>query len=308
MKSRLINTRPFMAPQDTYSLRGICMLMIIIHHVFKQYSNCPDSIMRWGYLGVAVFFVISGWGMYCSMERQEDLTWGYFAKQMKKLLIPYVIIWPIAEIFYCVQHIDYLSVRGLLRDFITLTFPPYPALWFFKVIVAAYVLSIGTFILIKSKITRLVIISLFSIIYYILAWKVVHLPMWWWGTSLCIVAGMWMAAYKEKLEFLFNNYKYILLIGFVIAYFITLHHNFLHILPSRTVHSFIFAIAMLSAVSVFNIVNPISNYIGRNSLLFYLFHIPICELLTPPHIRVSSLQMDSLSIRSDNYDYIDYIV
>lgn len=308
MQYKLLNSRPIMDIQDTYTLRGICMLMIIIHHVYKLYPDCPDSIMRWGYLGVAVFFVISGWGMYCSMERQEDLTWGYFAKQMKKLLIPYVIIWPIAEIFYCVQHIDYLSVRGLLRDFITLTFPPYPALWFFKVIVAAYVLSIGTFILIKSKITRLVIISLFSIIYYILAWKVVHLPMWWWGTSICVVAGMWMAAYKEKLEYLFNNYKYILLIGFVIAYFITLHHNLLHILPSRTVHSFIFAIAMLSVVSVFNIVNPISDYIGKNSLLFYLFHISICELLAPPPIRVSSPKMGRFSLRSDNHGYLDNIV
>ena len=92
MGYKVLNTRYMMDPLDTYSLRGICMLMIIIHHVFKLYPDCPDSIMRWGYLGVAVFFVISGWGMYCSMERQEDLTWGYFAKQMKKLLYLLLII------------------------------------------------------------------------------------------------------------------------------------------------------------------------------------------------------------------------
>jgi peptidoglycan/LPS O-acetylase OafA/YrhL len=240
--------------------------------------------MRWGYLGVAVFFVISGWGMYCSMNRQEEVTWKYFGKQMKKLLIPYIVIWPIAETIYCVQHIDYLSAFGLLRDFLSLTFPPFPGLWFLKVIFVAYTLSIGTFILVKSKITRLVIISLFSIIYYILAWKVVHIPMWWWGTSLCIVAGMWMAAYKDNLQKIFDK-KIIILVCAVIVYYLTLNYNIL-LLPSRTIHSFVFAIAMLSTVAVFNIANPIFDYIGRNSLLFYLIHVPMCELLAPPPCEI----------------------
>lgn len=48
MQNKLLNSRPIFDPQDTYTLRGICMIMIMIHHVFKLYSGCPDSIIRWG--------------------------------------------------------------------------------------------------------------------------------------------------------------------------------------------------------------------------------------------------------------------
>ena len=279
MHNKLLNSRPIFDPQDTYTLRGICMIMIMIHHVFKLYSGCPDSIIRWGYLGVAVFFLISGWGMYCSMFKNNDVTWKYFWKQMKKLLVPYVFIWPLAEILYVVHHPDYSSATELARDFFSLTFPPFPGLWFFKVIVIAYAISIITFILINNRLGRLIILSLFSVIYYTLAWKILQLPMWWWGTSLCIVAGMWMAAYKDELHKVYNK-KYIILIFSIVAYYVTFHYNVLPI-PSRTIHSFFFAIAILSFGSVFNIANPILDYIGRNSLLFYLFHIAMCELLVP---------------------------
>lgn len=280
MRYKLLNSRPLMASQDTYSLRGICMLMIIIHHVFKLYPDCPESIMRWGYLGVAVFFVISGWGMYCSMERQEKVTWEYFAKQMKKLLIPYAIIWPLAEILYCAQHVDYLSAFGLLRDFFTLTFPPFPSMWFLKVIVVAYAFAIITFILVNNRLARLVIVSFFSIVYYVVAWKILKLPLYWYGTSLCIAAGLWMAAYREELSRIYS-WKYALLIGGIILYYVSFHYNVLP-LPSRTIHSFAFAIAMLSFISIISIANPILDYIGRNSLLFYLVHVSLCELLPPP--------------------------
>lgn len=302
----VINTRPLMDIIDTYSLKGICMLMIMCHHVLKLYPDCPDSIGRWGYLGVAVFFLISGWGMYSSMAKKEDVTWGYFWKQMKKLLIPYMIIWPMAETMYCVRYPEYISAIGLIRDFFTLTFPPFPGMWFLKVIVVAYIISIITFILVKNRLARLAIVSLLSAAYYIVAWKIVKLPLYWYGTSLCIVAGMWMAAYKDQLQKIFDK-KIIIFICAIVAYYITLHYNLLPI-PSRTVHSFVFAIAMVAAVSIFNIANPIMDYIGRNSLLFYLIHVPLCELLAPPPIRISSPTMGGIKHRLNTNGYLNNIV
>ena len=279
MQNKWLNSRPIMDPQDTYTLRGICMIMIMVHHVFKVYPECPESIMRWGYLGVAVFFLISGWGMYCSMTKQSQITWRYFWKQIKKIIVPYIVVWPSAEVIYCVFYPHYLSFTNIIRDFVSFTFPPFPGLWFYKVILGAYIIHIITFILIKNKLARLLIVSVFSVAYYLIAWKILQLPMWWWGTSLCIVAGMWMAAYKDELHKVYNK-KYIILIFSIVAYYVTFHYNVLPI-PSRTIHSFFFAIAILSFGSVFNIANPILDYIGRNSLLFYLFHIAMCELLVP---------------------------
>ena len=279
---------------DTYSLKGICMLMIMFHHVLKLFPGCPESIMRWGYLGVAVFFLVSGWGMYSSMAKKEDVTLGYFGRQMKKLLIPYLIAFPLSESLYYLHHADFISFSDVICDLCTLSFSPVVDLWFFKVIVATYVISILTFILVMNRLARLAIVSMFGAAYYIVAWKILKLPLYWYGTSLCIVAGMWMAAYKNQLQKIYDK-KIIIFVCAIVAYYITLHYNLLPI-PSRTVHSFAFAIAMVAAVSIFNFANPIMDYIGRNSLLFYLIHVPLCELLAPPPFEFLRLKWIALGI------------
>lgn len=115
-----------------------------------------------------------------------------------------------------------------------------------------------------------------------------------------------MAAYKDNLQKIFDK-KIIILVCAVIVYFLTLNFNIIP-LPSRTIHSFIFSIAMLSTVAVFNIANPIFDYIGRNSLLFYHVHISVCELLAPPPLRDTSPKEGGLDSRFDNYGYLNNII
>lgn len=48
----ILNNRPVMDKIDTYSLRGICMLMIIVHHVYKVFVSdygYPSNVMDGGY-------------------------------------------------------------------------------------------------------------------------------------------------------------------------------------------------------------------------------------------------------------------
>lgn len=98
MGYKVLNTRPFMDIQDTYTLRGLCMLMIIVHHVIKLMPNCPMTIWRWGDLGTAVFFFISGWGLYCSMEKRVKIDWSYFGLNIKKLIVPFLVVWLVTEV------------------------------------------------------------------------------------------------------------------------------------------------------------------------------------------------------------------
>lgn len=288
MQNKLLNSRPMMDIQDTYTLRGICMLMIIVHHVFKMYPDCPDTIMRWGFLGTSLFFFASGWGLYCSMNKRAEVDCAYFVSHIKKLLVPYLVIWPITELMYCIRYPEYFSALSLCRDFFTLTLPPYPGLWFLKVIFGAYVLSMLTFIIVKSRLWRLLIVSAFSIVYYVLAWKIIDLPLYWYGGVLCFAIGMWIAAYREKFKW-FLNKKYLILALSILAYYLFFFHNLLP-LPSRTMLCLAFSLAMVSLVSILNIANPICDYIGRNSLLFYLWHVSLCELILPPPPRRDSSQ------------------
>lgn len=280
MGYKVFNTRHMMDPLDTYTLRGICMLMIIVHHVFKMYPDCPGTVMRWGFLGTGLFFFVSGWGLYCSMNKRTEVDWVYFVTQIKKLLIPYLVIWPITELMYCVRYSEYFSMLSVCRDFFTLTFPPFPALWFMKVIVATYILTIITFIAMRNKLIRLIVVTIFCFAYYWMAWKVWQLPTWWFGNVPCFVVGMWLAAYKENLKWILDK-KYLLLILSVFGYYLFFRHNPFPI-PTRTFLCVAFSFGMVSLVSVYNVINSACDYIGRNSLLFYLWHVSLCELIIPP--------------------------
>ena len=94
-KKEILNNNPVMHINDTYALRGVCMLMIIIHHIYKVFYSDFGYPMNqiysmWGDLGTAVFFFLSGYGLYCSLSKQGCVSWAYVKKCFTKLLLPFV--------------------------------------------------------------------------------------------------------------------------------------------------------------------------------------------------------------------------
>lgn len=70
--------------ESTYSLRGICMLMIIASHIPYTMNNFTTSIIlhyllfdHWGAFGTALFFLLSGYGMFLSLERTKEINSDY---------------------------------------------------------------------------------------------------------------------------------------------------------------------------------------------------------------------------------------
>lgn len=50
MQNNGLNTRPIMSLQDSDALRGICMLMIMIHHLNGSYCNVCYNLCNECYL------------------------------------------------------------------------------------------------------------------------------------------------------------------------------------------------------------------------------------------------------------------
>lgn len=93
--------------EDTYSLKGICLLMIIIHHIYKiwvsDYNYEVNQIINyWGDLGSGVFFLLSGYGLFCSLSNTKDFA-KYALKCLKKLFAPYCVVWGLF-IFFSFFH------------------------------------------------------------------------------------------------------------------------------------------------------------------------------------------------------------
>ena len=279
MAPQLLNNRPMMDIQDTYSLRGICMLMIVAHHVLKSIPDCPMTIWRWGDLGTAVFFFISGWGLYCSMVKREIVDWGYLWQNLKKLLIPYLIVWTLTELAFKLIHPDY-SCTKMICDGLTLSYPSFAVanLWFFKVILTTYILSILTYMWVKQRVLRLSIVTLLCTLYIIVAWRVLRLPSYWWCFILCFPFGMWLSAYRSELNGVLSHKWAIAAISAAI-YVLFMNFDILP-MPAAIKYEPAFCLLTVSLVSIFNIQSKLLYFIGKNSLLFYLIHLAVILLLT----------------------------
>lgn len=279
MAYKLLNSRPMMDIQDTYTLRGICMLMIIVHHVIKLMPDCLMTIWRWGDLGTAVFFFISGWGLYCSMEKRENVDWRYLWQNVKKLIIPYLVVWALTELTFKLIHPEY-SCTKMICDGLTLSYPSFTVanLWFFKVILSTYVLSILTYIWVKRRVLRLSIVTLLCLVYIIVAWRALRLPSYWWCSVFCFPIGMWLSAYRSELNGV-QSHKWAIAAISAAIYVLFMNFDILP-MPAAIKYEPAFCLLTVSLVSIFNNQSKLLYFIGKNSLLFYLIHLAVILLLT----------------------------
>lgn len=75
----------------TYSLRGIAIIGIIIHHLTRHILNNPNGYPLFydlGYLGVGVFLFLSGYGNVKSYNINK--LKNYWEKKFVKIFLPYV--------------------------------------------------------------------------------------------------------------------------------------------------------------------------------------------------------------------------
>lgn len=115
--------------EDTYSLRGLCMLAIIGHHLYQWTESrygvgCPLPIelvfSNAGYLGSAIFFLISGYGTSLSLWKNKQTTVGTI-NRLLKLYLPFVFYWVIGSIMLLTEG-NGLKTIGFL-GLITLDLP-----------------------------------------------------------------------------------------------------------------------------------------------------------------------------------------
>ncbi len=96
---------------DSYALRGVCMIMIIVHHTYLSAIEMPgchtDSWLAdvgtgwlWGYGGTGVFLFLSGFGMFFSLRRNRLSGRAYIRSKFIRLFIPYLWLWAVSLIIY----------------------------------------------------------------------------------------------------------------------------------------------------------------------------------------------------------------
>lgn len=257
-----------MEKNDTYSLRGMCMLMIMIHHIYKCLVvdfNFPSNMIDcfWGDLGTGVFFFISGYGLYYSLKR-ECVMPKTLLKNLNKLLVPFFVISALALMFI-LSIGDTLSLSNMLQNVVTLSLPQ-GGLWFLKAITIIYIITISLFSLKISDELKVFILFFLNLVYVTVAVRYLNFDSYLFGTIVNFPLGMYFALKDNGHG---NFYLSIILLTLL---FIFASH--LNVKTSLSIKSPIFSLLLINVCAIIPS-NRLFYYIGKKSLLFYLFHIAI---------------------------------
>lgn len=99
--------------------KGIALLFVLIYHYWVLSGSVPISIIGFdtiillgGEIGVTMFFVLSGVGIYCLLKSKETVTWFSFIKSRITKIIPLYYISILFVIGLTPTGASYLSKSG----------------------------------------------------------------------------------------------------------------------------------------------------------------------------------------------------
>lgn len=256
--------------RDTTYLRGLAIIIIVIHHVYQftcnkygvNYPSYASLILgNLGNLGCAVFFLLSGYGLTCSVIKSTPISFAYFYKHLIKLISPFLFIWLIDS--FCIHYAEGISITNLLT--LSISTNKY---WFLKEIFLIYVIFfIPNFIERRHDTLLIILPATFAISIVLL-----RFDRWWWNTTFCFPLGVACSLYYTQLTSLYNNYKRELIISFILLFIIffwlSYYSGYFEILRSL---SFATLTVMIVPYRKHNI--KLLDYCSKESLKIYIFHI-----------------------------------
>ena len=155
--------------KDTYSLRGICMLMIMIAHVCQQndyqFVGIGKQLMylleKGGFLGTSVFLLLSGYGCFFSFSKGK-MSFSFICEKLIRIVKPFLV----ASFFLFVIRFFILDKPGGILDTMQQLFTlslsyevPLPSpnvnMWFLKIIFILYVITLSVFYIFKTPKNRI---------------------------------------------------------------------------------------------------------------------------------------------------------
>lgn len=122
-------------------LMGIATIMILLCHARPNGVTLPDSLLYLlglGQYGVNIFFFLSGFGIYYSLNYSKNI-YLWYKKRLIRIFIPYLLI--ILPILFSCE--EYLSLKNILLRASTIGY--WTGLknvsWFVAVLISFYIVS-----------------------------------------------------------------------------------------------------------------------------------------------------------------------
>lgn len=254
--------------ENTYFLKGICMILILIHHLYQHlvfsYNYGGDSfgcriLLSCGYLATGVFFMLSGYGLEKSFSKKE-INKTLIVRNLKKLIFPYL--------YACLIYV-----------IITQEFSAFGSGWFYKTILVIYLISFIVYKWVKSPFRRVLVFLILAIIDILIVYgfRFRVLPIYYANSIICFPLGTFLASVSTDKLNQIKRFLFPLIAVFAIIYYFSLSWYY-----GCTLDLLAAPIAAIIAIIICSYITKYSKcllYVGYNSLLFYVLQITFLEPL-----------------------------
>lgn len=280
--TKRVISNAYFSKDSTGVLRGITIIAIAFAHICQAQHDVINSlvggkysyyvIFSWGGIGVAVFFLLSGYGCYLSISKTDNsLKW--MVHHVVKMLLYFVIAYTFVVLIRIGILKEEISVNECLICFFTLKLPGTSS-WYFKIQILFYILlAISNAI----KKNQCYLVTAFVVIYASVA-ALFGLPDYWWKTSLCFAVGCYIAIHKDSFLNIVSKIQcniILIVLGMIAFVYIRKDYHY-YFLPQLIAYVLI----SLCIVTLWNSVggeSKLFNSVGKASLAVYLIHIGIVD-------------------------------
>ncbi|SEQ92194.1 Peptidoglycan/LPS O-acetylase OafA/YrhL, contains acyltransferase and SGNH-hydrolase domains [Lachnospiraceae bacterium NE2001] len=180
-----------MSKTRSKNILGIFAVLIMLHHLGQKVSAAwvPSAFRRHGlepfvpigYLLVAFFFFVSGYGLIKSARSKDDYFKGFLKRRMNRLLMVFVltnIIWGAVRIVYSNMYL-----------------PTNPYSWYVYTIVVMY---FGFFFTYRRERKISFLLMTAWLLGYIIVCYILIKGNWWYNSIPTFLLGIYVADHEEK--------------------------------------------------------------------------------------------------------------
>ncbi|MFQ9632690.1 acyltransferase family protein [Hungatella hathewayi] len=182
-------------------LRGIAILLILLHHaetnLYKELPHIFKVFIPLGAFGTAIFFFLSGYGNYTSLNKRKYRGGDWLIKKAGRLVVSYIIVIVIYTIILFLLG-DSLVSKANIADYVLnvlkLTIPPFTS-WYIKIQFLAYLLHFIVSKFYKGMSEAVALVILLAV--YTVIMRITKYEDFWWTSALCYGIGAIVATKKE---------------------------------------------------------------------------------------------------------------
>lgn len=264
----------FLSVKQTNWLKGIAILMIMYSHFYPlmglTYSDGLLSFaLNLGYLGVAIFFLLSGYGALISKKNKPDYLKHYLLKRIIRLFLPFLAVF-ILDIIITIIQGEPIQLSYFYR--IPILSLPNTINWYLKIQLALYVVFFLAAKLFKKNNQLIIAVFIICIIYMIVG-SLTGITSYWYETVFTFPAGMLLAEYRKVIFSQFQKKKLLVSTASIVVFFVSFVPYYF---KGGTLFEIMFIVGFLVLVLFFCLLtygnSKLLALMGKSSLELYLIH------------------------------------